>query len=296
MNSFTEEEKAKLHTAVTALTQGTFKFKYDYRPLIDEFVSAIDKDKAKFILLRNDYYFIVGQTFIASKTIMSAAKQLDIKYPESSKTAQVIDKIMKTFISGNPMTDYRFYRIYCPLSFDSLAKRMCTEIEEIDDTAKELIRRSQIDVRIAIPKEMNVYGRILELSKPALNLLRAGQEVYRGNKSPRKNLKLNENIRILKADPDFGAVFNCLDDQIRHANAHASRIIDLKNNTLYLVDSRIKGEPIVGSYSFEEFANVMNEIKNALFPIMFPRLILWDLALINLLLVSSEFKNSVQSL
>ena len=296
MNSFTEEEKAKLRAAVTALTQGTFKFKYDYLPLINEFVSAIDRDKTKFISLKNDYYYIVGHTFIASSNIMSATKQLDIKYPESRKSAQVIDSIMKTFISGNPVEDYRFYKIYCPLSLDSLARRMSTEIEEIDDTAKELIRRGQVDVRIAILKEMNVYEKILELAKPGLNLLRAGQEIYRGNKSPRKNLKLNENIRVLKADPDFGAVFNCLDDQIRHANAHASRIIDLKDNILYLVDSRVRGEPIVGSYSFEEFADVMNQIKNTLFPIMLPRLILWYLVPLNRLLVSSEFNNSIQSL
>lgn len=60
---------------------------------------------------------------------------------------------------------------------------------------------------------------------------------------------------------------------------------------VHLVDARGSREQIVGIYTFDEFADMINLMQNQFFPAIFPTLILFDLATLDLLLVSTEYKH-----
>jgi hypothetical protein len=136
----------------------------------------------------------------------------------------------------------------------------------------------------------------LELSAPVINFIRIGLELRRGNPSPNRDYKLGQNIEILRSDRDYGSSFNCLDEQIRHADAHASRRIDKVNRKVQLVDARGSREQIVGSYTFDEFADMINLMQNQFFPAIFASLILFNIATLDLLLTSREYKHLLLSI
>lgn len=287
-----DKDHGKLKKAAKEIVTGEFTFTYDEHKVIDEFLRSESNVKnEKFLRLKRDYHYILANSFLISEEMLRAHKRLKRKYPEAERIIQAVDTIMKSFWpTGNAIKDYKFYRSYLKFDIDGLSKRMSTELPVADDTIKEFIRRGEIDADIAIPKMMDIYGRFIELSAPMINLIRIGLELKRGNSSPNGEYKLGQNIKILKSDLDYGPLFGCLDEQIRHADAHVSRRIDKAARKVYLLDARGSREQIKGSYTFDEFTDMINLMQNQFFPAIFPTLILFDIAALDLLLVSPEYK------
>ena len=91
-------------------------------------------------------------------------------------------------------------------------------------------------------------------------------------------------------------MFGCLDEQIRHASAHASFRIDKVVRKVYLMDERGSKGKIVGTYTFDELTNMINTMQNEFFPVIYPTLVLFDIAMLDLLLVSREYKHLLLAL
>lgn len=288
-----DEDKGKLKEAAKKIISGEFTFTYDAHKLIDQLLRSKGNVKnEKFLPLKRDYHYILANAFLISKEMLKANDGLAHKYSESKKIILAVDTVMKSFWpTGNAIKDYKFYRSFVKFDIDGLAKRISTELPVADDTIKEFIRRGKIDADIAIPKLMDMYGRLIELSAPMINLIRIGLELKRGNSSPHKEYRLGQNIEILKADLDYGPFFSCLDEHIRHADAHASRRIDRASRKVHLLDARCKRERIVGTYTFDEFTAMINRMQNQFFPAIFPTLMLFDTATMDILLVSTEYKH-----
>jgi len=288
-----DNDHSKLKEAAKEIISGEFTFTYDAHKLIDEFLrSERNVRNEEFLPLKRDYHYILANAFLISEEMLKAHERLTRKYPESKRIIQAVDTIMKSFRpTGNAIKDYKFYRSFLKFDIDGLAKRMSTELPVVNDTRKEFIRRGKIDADIAILKMMDIYGRLIELSAPVINLIRIGLELKRGNSSSHVEYKLGQNIEILKSDPDYGPLFGCLDEQIRHADAHASRRIDKVARKVHLMDARERRERIVGTYTFDELTDMINLMQNQFFPAIFPTLILFDIATLDLLLVSPEYKH-----
>lgn len=288
-----DNDHGKLNEATKQLISGEFTFTYDAPNLIDEFLrSERNVKNKKFLPLKRDYHYILASAFLISREMLKAHKGLTSKFPESKRVIQAVDSIMKSFWrTGNAIKDYKFYRSYLKFDIGQLAKRMLTELPVAGDTRKEFMRRGKIDADIAIPKIMDIYGQFIELSAPVINLIRIGLELKKGNPSPYGEYKLGQNIKILKSDPDYGPLFGCLDEQIRHADAHASRHIDKAARKVLLIDARGNRERIVGTYTFDEFTDMMNVMQNQFFPAVFPTLVIFDVATLDILLVSREYKH-----
>jgi hypothetical protein len=288
-----DKDRGKLKEAAKQIISGEFTFTYDAPKLIDEFLRGERTvNNKKFLPLKRDYHYILAHTFLISQETLKAHKRLIHKYPEAERIIRAVDTIMKSFWpTGNAIKDYKFYRSYLKFDIDELSKRVSTELPVADDTIKDFIRRGKIDTDIAIPKMMDIYGRFMELSAPVINLIRIGLELKRGNSSPDGDYKLGQNIEILRSDRDYGTFFGCLDEQIRHADAHASRRIDKAARKILLIDARGDRERIVDTYTFDKFTDMINLMQNQFFPAIFPTLILFDIATLDLLLTSLEYKH-----
>ena len=288
-----DEDHSKLKEAVKEIISGSFIFTYDASKLIDEFLrSERNARNEDFLTLKRDYHYILANALLFSEEMLKAQKSLTSKFPEAKRVIQAVDSIMKSFWrTGNAIKDYKFYRSYLKFDIGQLAKRMSTELPVAGDTREEFMRRGKIDADIAIPKLMDIYGQFIELSAPVINLIRIGLELKKGDLSPYGEYKLGKNIEILKSDPYYGPFFYCLDEQIRHADAHASRYIDKATRKIFLIDARGNRERIVGTYTFDEFTNMMNVMQNQFFPAIFPTLVLFDIATLDILLVSREYKH-----
>lgn len=285
-------DKSKLKNAADDLRSKKFEFTYNPPKIIDEFLKSERNVKnKKFLPLKRDYHYILAGAFLMSKEMLKLNKRLEDKYPDAKKIIDAADKVMKSFRpTGNPIKDYKFYRKYLTFDIDELGDRMSTQLRDADDIVKEFIRRSKVDANIAIPRMMNTYANFLEILSPMLNLLRIGLELRRGDNSPNKHCELVENIRIIKSDTEFGPLFGCLDEQIRHASAHASFRIDKAVRKVYLMDERGNKGKIVGTYTFDELTNMINLMNNQFFPVIYPTIALFDTETLDLLLVSREYQ------
>jgi len=294
-----DEDRSKIKKAVEEIKSRRFTREYSPAKLIEEFLENKNnvKDK-KFLPLKTDYHYILAAALIESNKMLKMQGMLIKKFPEAQKVLDAIEGIfLKSFRpTGNPIKDYKFYRKYLTFDIDELGERMSTQLEDADDIMKEFIKRRGVDTKISFPRMMNVYANFLEVLSPMLNLVRIGLELRRGNKSPNKKRELVENIGILKSDTEFGPLFGCLDEQIRHASAHASFRIDKTNRKVYLMDERGSKGKIVCTYTFDELTNMINTMQNEFFPVMYPTLVIFDIAMLDLLLVSREYKHLLLAL
>ena len=103
--------------------------------------------------------------------------------------------------------------------------------------------------------------------------------------------EIGENIKILKSDSDYGSLFGCLDEQIRHSDAHASIRIEKADRKVFLIDARSGKEKVMQVYTFDELVNMINAMENEFFPVIYPTLVLFDITMLDLLLVSREYKH-----
>lgn len=288
-----DQNRSKLKKAADEIRSGAFRFTYSPPKLIDELLKgARNLNDPKFLPLKRDYHHILANAFLMSREMLKAHKRLIRKYPEAKKTYEAIDTIMKSFRpTNNAIRDWKFYRSFLSFDIGELADRMSTQLKVKEDIVQDFIRRGKIDADVAIPRMMGIYRQFLELSAPVINLLRIGMELKRDNVSPQRGYKLRRNIEILKSNSDFGSLFGCLDEQIRHADAHASIRIDKKTRTVCLIDARGKKERVVSTYTFDGLTEKINIVQNQFFPAVFPTIVLFDIAALDLLLVSPEYKH-----
>lgn len=294
-----DEDHSRIKKATEEIKSRRFIREYSPSKLIDEFlVNKKNIEDVKFLPLKSDYHYILVVALLESKAMLKVREALIKKYPEAQKVVDTVEGIfLKSFRpTGNALKDYKFYKKYVNFDIDELGERMSTQLKDADDTMKEFIKRREVDTNISFPRMMNIYANFLEILSPMLNLVRIGLELRRDNKSPNKHCELVENIGILKSDTEFGQLFGCLDEQIRHASAHASFRIDKAVRQVYLVDERGSKGKIVRTYTFDELTNMLNTMQNEFFLVIYPTLVIFDIAMLDLLLVSREYKHLLLAL
>lgn len=290
-------DKSRTKKATEDIISGKFGFSYHPQELVDELLGNKGNIKKHLLPLKNDYHHILVAYVLQSKEMLKARELLMKKYPEAQKVVDGVERILMAFRStGNAVSDYKFYRNFARLDVDELGERMSTQLEDADDIMKEFIKRRAVDTYISFPRMMNIYANFLEILSPMLNLVRIGLELRRGNDSPNKYYELVENIGILKSDKRFGHLFSCLDEQIRHASAHASFRINKAVRKVYLLDERGRKGKITRTYTFDQLTNILNGMNNEFFPVIYPTLVLFDIAMLDLLLVSREYKHLLLAL
>ena len=294
----TDKDHIKLEKAVKEVISGEFRLTYDVTELIDQLLAIGRNTKnEKINILKKDYYYILANAFLISRETLKAREELIRRYPETKRVINAVDTIMKSFWpTGNSIKDYKFYRSFLKFDFGELAKSISTELPVVDDTQKEFISRGKMDANVGILRMMGIYAQLIELAAPVINFVRIGLELKRGNTSPNSQCTLGQNIEILRSDQDYGPLFCCLDEQIRHAAAHASRRIDKAARKVYLIDARGNQRKIVRIYTFDEFCDVINLMTNQFFPAILPAIMLFDIETLYLLLVSPEYKHLLLAL
>ena len=286
-----DEDRSRIKEATENIKSGRFTLTYDPSKLVDELLKCKSNvNKEKYLLLKKDYHYILASTLLMSAQLMQGHKKLIRKYPEGSKVFEAVEIIMKCFWpTRNALQDYNYYKSYVDFNVNLLMKRVSTQLPSIEDTVRSFRNRGDVDAYIIVPKFMDIYAHQMELLKPAINILRIGLELKSGNKLPIKELNLDKNIKILRSDTDYGTLFGRLDVQIRHANAHVATNIDKSTGKIQLLDVRGKKESIIGEYTSEAFADAINAMQNEFFPIIYPTIMLFDIATLAMLLRSREY-------
>jgi hypothetical protein len=285
-------DKSRVKSAAEEVGAGKFKREYAVAQLVDEFLENPESIKdAKFLPLKDDYHHILVAASIEGKRFLRTQEKLLKKFTGAKKYIDATEQIMNGFKpKSNAIKGYRVYKNYLNFDIDQLMSRVSTQLPVADDTLKDFMRRDGVDADIAIPKMMNIYGRFLELLKPVLNLVRVGLELKRGKLAPDKDYSLARNIEVLKSDQEYGQFFNCLDEQIRHSDAHISLRIDKAVRKIYLMDSRVEKEKIVRVYTFDELMEMISVMQNEFFQATLSTLLVFDIGMLVILLASREYK------
>jgi len=285
-----DEDRSKVKKAADEIISGQFKFIYNPGKMIYEFLkSERNLKNAYFLPLKTDYHHILAFSLLESKEALKGQEKLIKRYPGAKKYIDAIGKILIVLRpTKNGIKDYKFYKGFVDFDIDAWSKRIVTQLNIMDDTVKEFIRRGTIPGDIAIPRMMNIYSRCLELSVPVINLIRVGLDIKNGEKSPEKQYSLSRNIRILKSDLIYGALFDCLDEKIRHSDAHAS--IEIANGNVHILETRGHKPKTIKTYTFERIMTMISVMEEELFPSIVSTLLIHEMAALDLVLVSKEYK------
>ena len=285
-----DTDNAKLDKAKLALKKGEFKFKYDPNVLLNElFDDDLIKLGAKFLPLRNDYYYILALLFSEASGVIELKRVLSNTHATMKAIIDYYDKLTIGFNrKANPIVNLQYFRACAGFNIAAHFEKFKIQIDVIDDVFKELTSRKQININIAAAKILDVYGRCIELVLPIINLFRIALELSRGIKKPIDRLELAENMKILNSEPTLQSLLVCINPTLRHCDVHISWRIE--NHKIALLDTKGRKTKTIASFSLEE----IHEMSRSLFHLVLPALLysisIHDTSDLLLVLLSKEYK------
>ena len=289
-----DEGNKKLHSALHDLESGKFAFTYSPHKLIDELFESppgmIARRKGRFLPLLKDYYRVLALVLDQSNEALKISKRMVTKSPRIRELIEAVEWIQTAFalVTKNPLKNYKFYKNYVSFDSDILFEQLSNQMEITDEIIQLLIGKGSLNWRRDIPKMMDVYTRCVEPLRPLVNLIRVGLELRRGVQLPEEGYKLGHNIRVLKSDVQYGLLFACLDEQIRHGDAHTSTFI--KGNQVEIRNGLTRKSKVIRTYRGIELANMTLELRQEFLPALVTATVLADFALLDQALLSSEYK------
>ena len=170
---------------------------YDFVRLIDEFVFAKNPTDSKYFPLKRDYDYLLQYTLGFGARTMIMHKMIKKDSGEVKYIYDAVNRAMVSFFTNDAYKAYCFYKNYANYDFKSLADRLNTELDGIEDSWAKTDWKKRRSTRATIVREMDTYAKLYELSYTGLNTVRIGQEIYRGKSSPDKFKTAEENARVL---------------------------------------------------------------------------------------------------
>lgn len=284
-----DEDHSKLNAARDDLLSGKLVVKYDPNELIEELLASRRNIKnKKFLSLKRDYYHILANALLKSSRTLKTKQDLIVNRPGIKNIIDMADKLLSAFRrSGNAIKDFKFYKSYLHFDVEAWTRMFSSNSKQINEILRgEKSKVVRLESRI--DPLANIYRRCMELSSPVINLARVGLELNRGITLPHKTYRLWKNIQILRSDSEYGQVFDCLDERIRHGDAHCSIVVE--NDMVVIYDLRSRKAKIVHTYKPEQFVITVQDMLNKLFPALANMMMLHELAMLDLILVSKEYK------
>lgn len=285
-----DEDGTKLEDAMTQVAEGDFTFSYDPDAFLEEALLEADRPHAKrYKPLKRDYFRIVAYYMLAGRQTMEGREQLVDRVPGSEKFMEATEEILIHLRpSGNPMKDFRFYRQYVALNLPEFVDRVKSQRTVMNETIRDLLDKGSASAEYAVPRLLDIYKTVLELSAPMINVIRVGLELSRGVEDPQPEKGLTENIEVIRSSGKYGEVFSCLDPHLRHGQAHASYKIE--DDRVIVYDYRSEDRKVVGEYTFEELAEMVREAHQEFFRAVLKTLLVSELAMKLMVLVCPEYK------
>lgn len=295
-----DEAHTRLHDARRDNQQGKFpcteRDVHGYAYMIEEFLKRRNNIRnRRFLPLKRDYYHMMAAAFMHSQRTLAIQKKIETSRPAVKKLTDELDQFFVPFRKqGNPIKNFKLYRSYVNFDIAACTTNLSTQLKTIDETIQDGIKKQSIPWHSAVPALASIYHHCIELSNEPINLLRVGLEMTRGVSSPSKRLDLGQNIAILKQDPAHGHMFSCLDLQIRHGHAHCS--ITFENNQVQILSLQGRKAKVLRSYQPNEFVRMVDVLLHDLFPSLVVIVILHDLAMLDMLLWSKEYRLSMAAI
>jgi len=84
-----------------------------------------------------------------------------------------------------------------------------------------------------------------------------------------------------------------LDEQVRHGSAHTARSIDICKGIINILDAKEKPAKVVKSYTINEFWRIQDQMVTGLWRVLYPTILLSDVAMTIRLLKCSEYKRKI---
>ncbi len=276
------EDKAKLKNAWDELSSGKFTFRYDPLGLIGELLESRPTRgtlrNPRFLPLREDYFHVLALILRQSQESVQVQNEIEERLPEARELLTAIGWMYAafSFVTRNPIKNYRYFKRHVSFDSDMLFDQLFHQMEITNEAMELLIAGGKLNPRIDIPKMMDVYSRCIEPLTPLINLLRVGLQLREGVPSPQKKLNLARNIAVLKAHDKYGPLFSCLDEQIRHGDAHTSTFI--RGNQVEIRNGLTRKSRIIRTFPCLELANMILEMKQQFFPALLISTVLNDFA------------------
>ena len=292
--SLIDEDKAKLQNALGDLVSNKFVFTYSPHKLIDELLESPPNIKTlrnpKFHPLLKDYFHILAFILKESQELLGIQNRQEKESPEIKELLTAMEWIYAAFssITKNPIKNYRHFNSHVSFDKDMLLEQLSSQMEIAEEVIKLLIARGRANWRRDIPKLIGIYAKCIEPLRPLINLLRVALELREGVHLPEKEYALGQNIAILKSHIKYGALFSCLDDQIRHGDAHTSTFI--KGNQVEIRSGLTRKSKVIRTFKCNEMANMILEMRQKFVPALMIATEVNDFALLDQVLISYEYK------
>lgn len=290
---FIDEDKKKLQNAWEEVMSKKFIFGYHPIKLIDELLESRANirrlDKSKFIPLLKDYFHILALILSYSQNLLKLHKRVGDKF-SIQELLQAMEWIYTGFSlrTKNPIKNYRYFKSCSSFDTDMLFEQLSYQGQKAEEIIKSLINGQTINLKRDIPKLMNIYSGCIESLIPLINLLRIALELRRGIILPEKDYPLRKNVTILKSDAQYGSLFKCLDEQIRHGDAHTSTFI--RGDLVEIRNGLTRKSKVIRTFKGIELANIILEMRQQFFPALMTATAINDYGLLDLLLISPEYK------
>ncbi len=286
-----DESKIHRNQALEELLSGKYKFKYNPKKLIDEFILSPNRRSKRYLTLKNDYFRILSNYAIISKRLLEIQKKTEEEFPDMAERLNLIDEVlMKCFRRGeNVIKCYLKYKKYMNLDIDDLTTQAELQSEYIKDLFSMVDKRQNISDEMEIQYTLDAYRRLTELSSNFVNILRICIEFIEGVEEPKLNDKFINNCKLIKMNSKYSRIVEFIDPSIRHSESHINTKV-IQGQKMVQITENMKGErKIIAEYQFDEIKDMKKHLERLVLPSLITSFSANEIALFDMILMSPEY-------
>lgn len=290
MESLVKDQDTKRKAALQRLTSNTFRFDYSPKTLVTRFLASRKWGAAEFAALKRDHFEIQAYILLHGKQMLSTQQSLHRNKPGSEQYGDTIDEVLRKAFRTDVdfVTNYlKFQEALASDTEDTLTQALAQH-KIVKDTLDMLGRRGTVPGEVGIPHLLDIYRRLSESLVPLINVLSEAVCVLESRQRPDPRLGFAKRCEIIKRS-SYGGLLVCLDPAIRNSESHAATQVDKATGKVYLTEIINGQRRIIGTYTFEQVAEMTRELLDVLFPSLLFSFYMHELALILVILFSPEY-------
>jgi hypothetical protein len=286
VRNIVDEDGSKMRSAVARVSKPGYNAAFDADRLLEEaYRSEVRPFSKRYLPLKEAYFEVAAEYLVMSQIFLADQERLVKANPQVKKFIDASQAAFSAFMRDpDPISNFQRYRLLVDIDLRSYAQRLVGQLAIVGRTLDDLVKKGSMSPDEAVPRLLEIYKRILEVAAPILNVLRISLELKSGTSNPTPDLGLSENVRIIRSG-QTGGVFDCLDPNLRHADAHAAHV-EIEGGKVRLFDHKSRQPKLVAEYPIERIGRIVQEAHQALLPAIVNSLILVEMAMKDLLLLS----------
>jgi hypothetical protein len=298
MEWLARDADSKRKVAFERITQSDFKFAFDPRRLLADYLRNRTWGDVKFMELKRHHFEVQAYFLMLAKKMLANQEELYSNHPGAREYADPLDNLlMRAFRSSdNWIANYLRFVDCCSVDLEDHVVQSIETRQHLVDLFKMLAARGTPPGLEGSRHLLDVYRRLSEVISPLMTLLSNAICIVENRPLPDRQTGFSKRWQIVR-DSAYADLADGLDPVIRHCESHAWTRIDSRRRVVVLTETDASGKRVpVREYTYVEISKMTHHLQEVTYPTLLFGCYFAELVTATIILFSSEYVHLLLSI